>query len=191
MACSICEGTTVRTRATLTWAIPVHIEQLGPHLEAYIQVKPILHQIRLCHRFGRGHGTYLHMLPHELSEMVIDNVLQNHRAKFAPFQKWRKPFLCYQQLCENTKHYDDEHVQDLRDEMLENLLHCGFIDYEDPRMEEIVEQEVQTAYAEGDSFDRHLDQRIKGKEMVEQKLSGHLCTTHSTQTITSIGLLKC
>lgn len=128
MVCTVCEGMAVRTRTKLAWAIPVDIQLLGPHLEAYVQIRPVLHQIRLCHRFGRGANAHLHKLPQELLEMVVDNLLQSNRDEFAAYSEWSEPFRCYQRLCEPIDHFDEEEFQEAREQALVELFEEDVLD---------------------------------------------------------------
>jgi hypothetical protein len=118
--CRSC-GDFVETRAGLSWAIPVDILKLGPHLEAYIQIKHVLHQVRLCHRFGTGPSAHLRKLPREVFDVVVDHFRNLTRAHLAPYNLWAKKLKCFQKTCKPMDHVDEDVISELREEFKDNI----------------------------------------------------------------------
>lgn len=81
----------------LQWAMPVRIEQLGAHLEVYVETLPIITALRLCNRFGRGEACYIQKLPTELVEMIGQFIVEPEREK--RLVSWSKQMRCWRREC--------------------------------------------------------------------------------------------
>ncbi|KAM0701675.1 hypothetical protein Q7P35_010584 [Cladosporium inversicolor] len=66
---------------TLTWALPVRVEQLGAHLEAYIATLPTITTLRLCNRFGASDDCHINRLPVELVKLIEEYIVEPEREK--------------------------------------------------------------------------------------------------------------
>lgn len=67
--------------ATVAWAVPVEVEVLGAHLEAYVNLQPTINTLRMCHRFGKGEQAAITRLPVELLSEVEDLLMGEERQK--------------------------------------------------------------------------------------------------------------
>ncbi|KAF2806201.1 uncharacterized protein BDZ99DRAFT_91948 [Mytilinidion resinicola] len=101
------------TAGGVAWAVPVDIARLGPHLEAYMEAKPAMDALRLCHRFGTGQKAYITKLPMELIAM-IENELQKASRK-SKAKCWKEDYLCFQDCCTLEDHFSDEETEELYD----------------------------------------------------------------------------
>ncbi|GIZ45186.1 hypothetical protein CKM354_000836600 [Cercospora kikuchii] len=99
------------SRIEMTWAVPVKIEQLGPHLEAYTSLQPALNTLRLCNRFGAGPKAAITKLPIELIQNIERYMVQEKQEKLAP--AWTREFRCWQNRCVPFDHVDDEEILDI------------------------------------------------------------------------------
>lgn len=61
--------------------MPVRVEQLGAHLEAYIATLPIITTLRLCNRFGTGNNCHINRLPIELVKLIEEYIVRPERNK--------------------------------------------------------------------------------------------------------------
>jgi hypothetical protein len=175
MKCSQCEPT-VRTKAMLTWAIPVDIELLGPHLEAYIEFKPVMHQLRLCHRFGKGPENHLNKLPQEILEMVIEEAMKAHRATTAPYSKWSSLFFCYEQRCQPLDHFDDVELNKIKLYTVESLMNEGYFHITPNQLDDLVEERI---HEEADFYDICHDRKSRWPDLIEQRRPGVQCSAHT------------
>lgn len=64
------------TRVEVAWAVPVKIEQLGAHLEAYTSLQTTLNALRLCNRFGSGTQATITKLPIELVQQIERHMIE-------------------------------------------------------------------------------------------------------------------
>lgn len=170
--CLACD-TTLVTRSALTWAIPVNITTLGAHLDAYMSVKPDVHQLRLCHRFGKGPNAHLTKLPQELLDMVAQSLI-DLAIRDAPHDKWQEPFSCFENRCYVLDHVDEEELDEMRNDICDEL---GY--YHDDEVEEILLTRIceDGAYNEICFYRKHA-----WVNMVQQKHSSDLCPVSSART---------
>lgn len=103
-----------RTSVALTWAVPVDILRLGPSLAAYNEAKPTILQLRLCHRFGNV--TSLSKLPQEILDMIINMIVICHVPQIQ--SDWHFAKLCYDGKCLVFDHFDEESLEEWREEAL-------------------------------------------------------------------------
>ena len=80
-------------QAQFCWALPVKVEELGAHLEAYIELQPIFTTLRLCNRFGRGPNAAIAELPAELITYLEDILMREEREDCE--KEWTKLFNCW------------------------------------------------------------------------------------------------
>lgn len=73
---------------TLTYAISVHVVDLGANLDAHMETLPLVNTLRLCHRYGRGNKAFITKLPAELLARVESSVMQSTRDRA------RKEWMC-------------------------------------------------------------------------------------------------
>jgi hypothetical protein len=118
----MCCQDTFRIRAGLTWAIPIDITVFGPHLQAYLTLKPLLTSIRLCHRFGQGPEAHITKLPIELFDEIIEYLISFERSRIALDGQWKYLFRCFESRCSPTDHFDANELELYRWELRE-LLH--------------------------------------------------------------------
>jgi hypothetical protein len=181
LACKI-DGAFVTN--ALTWAIPVDVVKLGAHLDAYIELKPLLHQLRLCHRFGEGPDVHLTKLPQELLELVVDCLLTSAQCN-APYKKWDNPFSCFEGRCSPVEHVSDVQLENWRREV-DQCLHAdapSFDNYDKEELEEAVQEYLDEMSLELDYYRICEGRKIRWKEMIAQKPSGiKLCECWEDET---------
>ncbi|GAB1736943.1 hypothetical protein NU219Hw_g311t1 [Hortaea werneckii] len=97
--------------ATVAWAVPVPVEVLGAHFEAYVNLQPTINTLRLCHRFGKGEQDTITRLPVELLSEVEDILMEEERRKRR--EEWETDFRCFQVHCEPRDHYGPFELEDL------------------------------------------------------------------------------
>lgn len=100
----------------MAWAIQVDVEQLGANLEAYVNLLPTIHTLRLCNRYGKGEHVRINTLPVELVTYIEELVTADERA--SKRAEWAIDFRCYQQLCEPIEHLTEEQLWSCRMKVL-------------------------------------------------------------------------
>ncbi|KAF2498026.1 hypothetical protein BU16DRAFT_332256 [Lophium mytilinum] len=90
----------------VSWAVPVDIVRLAPHLEAYEEAKPAITALRLCHRFGAGPDAHITKLPLELIEIIAE--LMQQESRLWKYLEWKEDYDCFQESCELEDHFDEE-----------------------------------------------------------------------------------
>lgn len=88
---------------TFTYAVPVHVLDLGAGLKAYIDTLPVINQLRLCNRFGRGEQAFITKLPVEVLGLIEYHIKRPIRRKFRA--GWKKELRCFEQKCSVTDHF--------------------------------------------------------------------------------------
>ncbi|GAB1733579.1 hypothetical protein NU195Hw_g1766t1 [Hortaea werneckii] len=110
--------------ATVAWAVPVEVEVLGAHLEAYVNLQPTINTLRMCNRFGKGDQAAITKLPVELLNEVEDILMEEERRKTR--KEWEADFRCFQLHCESRDHYSPCELEDLTREIERDVrLACG------------------------------------------------------------------
>jgi len=168
MMCARCDHV-VSVSTGLAWAIPVDIQKLGPRLEAYLELKPALQQLRLCHRFGKGPDAHITKLPQELFEIVVEDVLNTARDD-APYLKWAKPFACFEEMCNPIDHFEESDLNDTREWLSQDL-------EEDSNLDEL-QCDLERAVGEWDYYDQCRERQQQWENMVEQKPRGPYVCQH-------------
>jgi hypothetical protein len=90
----------LRAFPRLAWAVPVSITELAASLEAYSNIHPQVHTLRLSHRFGKGP---LSRIPQEILEMIVEEAQQLERRRTQP--PWKEHFHCFRGICTKGQHY--------------------------------------------------------------------------------------
>ena len=78
--------------------MPVRIDKLGAHLEAYIQTLPTIIALRLCGRFGTGPQCHINKLPVELLSAIEKFVVEAARMK--ALKSWASEYKCFEVRCD-------------------------------------------------------------------------------------------
>ncbi|KAI7233088.1 hypothetical protein KC330_g5548 [Hortaea werneckii] len=124
--------------ATVAWAVPVEVEVLGAHLEAYVNLQPTINALRMCHRFGKGEDVAITRLPVELLSEVENILMEEERRKRR--EEWETDFRCFQLYCELRDHFDPDELQEQRRELDEEVrLDCDGESNSDSEYDEWVE----------------------------------------------------
>ncbi|KAI9876642.1 MAG: hypothetical protein M1830_006042 [Pleopsidium flavum] len=114
---------TAYSTTTLAWGMPVKADILGAHLAAYLECKPVVQTLRLCHRFGKGPQAFITNLPLEIVDLVegmlFDESRKTHRME------WGKEFRCYEDMCAPVEHYTEDRLEELRQDMALSGCDCG------------------------------------------------------------------
>ena len=78
--------------------MPVRIDKLGAHLEAYIQTLPTVIALRLCGSFGTGPQCHINKLPVELVSRIESFIVEPARVE--ALQTWSRKFRCFELKCD-------------------------------------------------------------------------------------------
>ena len=140
---------------TLTWALPVKVEVLGAHLEAYLETLPNINALRLCNCFGTGPEAHISKLPIELLTHIEAEIIEPVRQ--TRLSAWSQNFKCFEQTCTWRDHYDLESVQ----EMYWDCVADRTPNSEDNEDEPLTEDEMAEALGLGqeDHWEYHWDTR--------------------------------
>lgn len=92
--------------ACLTWATPVDPVALGAHFEAYVNLKPTFHTLRLCNRFGKSPKAAVSRLPAELINIIEKFMATGERTK--QLDLWKRDFKCWENDCKIIDHFSTE-----------------------------------------------------------------------------------
>ena len=83
--------------ASVAWSLPVPVEVLGAHLQAYITLheakKGTINTLRLCHRFGKGPDATITRLPAELVLQIEGYLMEDERKVHS--KKWASDLKCW------------------------------------------------------------------------------------------------
>lgn len=101
--------------AEFAWAVPVKVEQLGAHLEAYVNLQPTLTTLRLCNRFGYGEKVFITRLPVELVKNIEDCLMSEEREKTR--KEWAADLRCFEHRCEPKDHLSPDDWEVAREEI--------------------------------------------------------------------------
>lgn len=86
-------------------ALPVPIDVLGAHLEAYVTLLPTTTGLRLCNRFGRGDHARVQALPIELMELIETYLVRATREELR--EHWSTLLKCWENRCSAHSHYSE------------------------------------------------------------------------------------
>jgi len=93
----------------LTYAVPVHVAELGANLQAWIDTLRAVQSLRLCHRVGRGNTAALTRLPTELLARIESCLVNAVRQQSRP--EWGLDLRCYENVCTPLEHFSwDEQI---------------------------------------------------------------------------------
>ncbi|KAI6868842.1 hypothetical protein KC338_g3800 [Hortaea werneckii] len=141
--------------ATVAWAVPVEVEVLGAHLEAYVKLQPTINTLRMCHRFGKGDQAAITRLPVELLSEVEDLLMQEERRKTR--EEWETDFRCFQLQCDIRDHCDPSELEERR------RIHCVELEEMRQRLYREVRQgcdECESDASDDDFVENQLDEYI-------------------------------
>jgi hypothetical protein len=94
------------------WALPVRVEKLGAHVEAFVETLPTVTALRLCQRFGSGPQCFINKLPVELLGPIESFIIEP--ARESALQTWEKPYRCWELKCDIIDdHFTYEEQHDL------------------------------------------------------------------------------
>ena len=104
----------LKTYTKFAWALPVKVEVLGAHVEAYCDILPTLYTVRLCNRYGKGPNAHITKLPVEMVHHIEAFLVQAKRATVLP--QWVQDFRCWTGKCKLIDHLDDAAILELYNE---------------------------------------------------------------------------
>ncbi|CAK1364603.1 Versiconal hemiacetal acetate reductase [Cercospora beticola] len=107
------------SRVEVAWAVPVNIEQLGPHLDAYTSLQPAFRMLHLCNRFGTGSEAFVTKLPMELVQHIEEYIFKDKQEELIP--DWSRDFRCWQNLCEPVDHLTEAAILELYNDLHEDF----------------------------------------------------------------------
>ncbi|SMR45063.1 unnamed protein product [Zymoseptoria tritici ST99CH_3D1] len=119
--------------ASLAWVAPVRPDKLGPHLKAFEETVPVLHALRLCHRFGKGPDVHITKLPAELELIIEELCLHPTWCRATAFEHfdWEADFRCFESRCSPLSHMGD--CTPLWEQVTDNFNYCDSCpDFEAP-----------------------------------------------------------
>lgn len=90
--------------------------ELGPHLQAYVETKPVIDALRLCNRFGQGPDVHINKLPQELIAMIEEELQVPRRA--TAFDDWDQDFACFEGRCDLRDHFEPEEIDMFMEEIM-------------------------------------------------------------------------
>ena len=99
---------------TLTYAVPVHILDLGPNITAYFETLPAINAFRCCNRFGQN--ATVAKLPEELVDRVESFLIQDARDSIR--EDWQRDFQCFERRSVGSSHLNRAEKIDLWREIL-------------------------------------------------------------------------
>ncbi|KAF2171755.1 hypothetical protein M409DRAFT_17990 [Zasmidium cellare ATCC 36951] len=147
--------------ARLAWAVPVDIEVVGPNVEAFIKLQPIINALRLCHRFGNS-GAPITRLPVELLNNIEEVLLKAEREKQR--EQWQEDYQCFRQACSTLDHYTEEDIDEIRGVMgICECDECGESGRHDPD-----ESFVDLLEESDTTFEVHHERRNSWLDRMEQ-----------------------
>jgi len=82
----------------LTYAMPVHVLDLGPSLEVYFETLPAVNALRCCHKNGKGAA--ISKLPRELINEIEDLFVQSVRDQIR--SEWGLLLRCREMKCDDA-----------------------------------------------------------------------------------------
>jgi hypothetical protein len=92
--------------------LPVCIEKLGAHVEAFVNTLPTITALRLCHKFGSGSRCSIRKLPVELIDAIEEFIIEPARER--ALDVWTKDYQCWQLKCDILDdHFTYEEQHDL------------------------------------------------------------------------------
>lgn len=87
--------------------MPVQPDDLGLRLEAYLAVVPILHTLRLCHRFRKGPDVRVTKLPAELVLDIESLIIKDKQIRPWYLSNWKSAFMHFESRCHPMFHLED------------------------------------------------------------------------------------
>ena len=86
----------------------MRIEQLGAHLEAYVDTLPTITTLRLCNGFGTGNDCQVNRLPIELIKLIEEHIVVPERED--ALVTYSKAIRCCEGTCEPIDHFTQEEM---------------------------------------------------------------------------------
>lgn len=107
------------TLSSLTFltAIPVKIEELVAHLEAYFRLLPETTASRLGHRYGKEHNAAIAKLPIELMYRIEEHLITEARTYI--LEDWKLDFNCFQLQCSPLDHFEHSELEEIQQDVLQ------------------------------------------------------------------------
>ncbi|KAK3067778.1 hypothetical protein LTR53_015139 [Teratosphaeriaceae sp. CCFEE 6253] len=96
----------------LSHVVRVDPATLGANLEAYINVHPAIHALRLCNRYGEGKDVHVTRLPAEMISHIESHLVASERDETG--YQWNVPSWRFEALCNPVDHYSGEQLVKLR-----------------------------------------------------------------------------
>jgi hypothetical protein len=142
-------------------------------------MKPALHLLRLCHRFGKGTEAHITRLPQELFDIIVQYATVIERARLAPHSEWQVSFKCFEGRCDAIDHFSEEFLEELRDQTLADCFeHYSDADALEAHVEDHI---LDLIYESGEYEDVCLTRKQDWMQMVRQKHSDvKLCISADT-----------
>lgn len=166
----------------LAWAMPVKPNELVAQLEKYEAALPIIHTLRLCHRFGKGDNVHVMKLPVEVEQLIEDLVLNS--AVIPDYAHGPDRMIVhFENRCTPSTHANhtyadvfDAVIDDMADDLCdtcqaseESLFSPNCIE----GCEKMVDDEINAELSEGDEFFDICEQkRANWWQLINQKPGG-------------------
>lgn len=177
------------TTSGIVWALPVRITEFGAHLQAYLEQKPVITALRLCHRFGQGGEAFIAKLPKELIDMVEEELLMSARQR--ALANWEGDFACFENRCDSKTHLAPDELEEMREGIRMDFVQaahdglgldecmgpeCRCADLSDEDLDDIVDDMLHDNMCEADF---HWDTKQKWTERVSQCRRNRTCPAHA------------
>ncbi|KAK6441865.1 hypothetical protein LTR95_001896 [Oleoguttula sp. CCFEE 5521] len=95
---------------SMSWALPVKVDRLGAHLQAYVETLDTIITLRLCNRHGAGSGIFVQKLPVEIVQ-IIEKLIFREICK-AKYPEWQVELHCFENECRPVDHLSREEQLD-------------------------------------------------------------------------------
>lgn len=95
----------------LTWALEVDGIRACAHLQAYINVKPVVDALKLCNRFGLGSRAYVARMPAEIIQSIGEFVTEMERSE--QLNVCYRQRACWSETCERKNHFDPKIIEQM------------------------------------------------------------------------------
>ncbi len=160
--------------------MPVKIELLGAHLQAYRQLSKTINTLRVCHRYGQGSQVNITRLPPELIETIADLIITEARQNFLP--SWTRDFRCFRYQCEPVDHFDEKELQEWHELAQEGKV---WIDSDRPgavsRENITAEERVRICFAENMKYweSKHNERAEAWEDKLGESFDQHAKTLHA------------
>ena len=99
----------------IAWATSVKVDVLAAHLQSYIETKPSVDALQMCHRFGHGERAYITMLPTEVVHIIAQKLRWSDVQQV--LKECSQRLMCCEDSCETGDHFSRKELIEIHKEM--------------------------------------------------------------------------